>query len=174
MSASAFPWPKSFIVLKLDRGDDHMPQQQRPKLILLAQALLMLGVALAPAQTGFRFLWPQGVWDWIGTGLAILGSLIVLAALHALRKAFTIEAAAKHGTQLITHFPFTHSRNPMYVGGMLLCIAWSLLQRSWLAALLTLLLGIVLNLKVRVEEKNLELLFGKSYRSYKKSVRRYF
>ncbi|HRK08167.1 MAG TPA: isoprenylcysteine carboxylmethyltransferase family protein [Pseudobdellovibrionaceae bacterium] len=159
---------------KIKRGDHPMPQQQKPKLILIAQALLMLGVALAPAQTGFRFFWPQDIWDWIGTGLAILGCLIVLVALHALRKAFTIEAAAKQGTQLITHFPFTHSRNPMYVGGLLMSLAWSLLQRSWLAALLTLALGIVLNLKVRIEEKNLELLFGEAYRSYKNSVRRYF
>ncbi len=150
-----------------------MAEQEKPQLILFLQALLMLGIALAPAFEGFRFLWPQNIWDWIGTALAILGTAIVLWGLLVLRKAFTIEAAVKEGTRLITRFPFTRSRNPMYVGGLLMSAAWSLLQRSWPAAALTLLLWFVLDLKIRIEEKNLELLFGEQYRNYKKSVRRY-
>ena len=149
-------------------------EQEMPKYILVMQGSLMLGVALAPTLTSFRFFFPRDLLDWIGTITSIIGTTIVFLSVLALKKDLTIQAGVKPGTELATRFPFSHSRNPIYVGGIMMCVAWSLLQRSQVAAVLTILLLIVLHFKIRIEERNLERFFGEKYIQYKKNVRRYF
>lgn len=150
-----------------------MTGQERPQGIIILQGLLMLGIAAAPAATGFRFFFPRDLLDWLGTIAAIAGALLVVASARALRKTFTIQTAVKSGAKLSTDFPFNFSRNPMYVGGLILCLAWSVLQRSTLAAVFTVFLLVTLNVKVRIEERNLERVFGDEYRRYKERVRRF-
>ena len=111
--------------------------------------------------------------DWLGTFTSLLGTIIILLSVRALRVTFTIATSVKENTRLATGFPFNLSRNPMYVGGLLLCFSWSLLQRSAIAFALTVFLAFVLNGKVKIEEGNLERVFGDKYRRYKASVRRY-
>lgn len=155
------------------KGRVQMSSQEKPIGVVVLQGLLMVGIAIAPAATGFRFFFPRDIWDWIGTFLMIIGTGIVVTAVRTLRKTFTIQAAVKSGTKLVTNFPFNFSRNPMYVGGLIQCFSWSLLQRSILAAVLTVLLWVLLNAKVKIEEKNLELIFGKEYTEYKNRVSRF-
>lgn len=133
----------------------------------------MVGVAVAPMFTGYRFFFPVDVWDWIGTVTSLLGTVFVLLSIRALKKTFTVEADVKSETRLVTKFPFNFSRNPMYLGGLIMCFSWSLLQRSSLAAVLSVLLLVVLNFKIKIEELNLERVFGYEYLQYKNSVRRF-
>lgn len=149
-------------------------QQEMPVSILIAQGALMVAIALAPIYAGYRFFFPRDVWDWIGTVLMLLGVFLVIAARRSLGPTFTIQTGVKLGTELKTKFPFNVSRNPMYVGGSIMCLAWSLLQRSYLAFVLSLALMFVLHVKVIIEERNLERVFGEAYLQYKRSVRRYF
>ena len=134
----------------------------------------MLGVAIAPELTGYRFFFPRDAADWIGTFAAIAGTAIVVATIAVLKKDLTASPDVKPGTRLATEFPFSHSRNPIYVGGIVMCLSWSLLQRSWMAFFLTILLAVVLHFKIKIEEYHLELFFGKEYLQYKARVRRYF
>jgi protein-S-isoprenylcysteine O-methyltransferase Ste14 len=149
-------------------------KQEKPKLILLFQGSLMLGIAIAPMLTGYNFFLPRDFWDWIGTVTLPLGTALVIVSVRALKKTFTIEAAVKNETKLATTFPFSFSRNPMYLGGVIMCFSWSLLQRSPLAAVLSVFLLAVLNHKVKIEELNLARVFGDEYLQYKSSVRRFF
>lgn len=141
--------------------------------VVIIQGVLMASIIIAPMLTGYRFSAPQDVWDWIGTIVSILGLLLIIASIYVLRKSFTIHPNLKHGTKLVTEFPFSISRNPIYLGLLIISFSWSLLQRSPLAALLALLLLIILNYKVKIEESNLQLIFGEKYLSYKNSVRRF-
>lgn len=135
----------------------------------------MVGVAIAPLLTGYRlFFFPRDVWDWVGTITSLFGTALVVLSVRALRKTFTIEAAVKNETKLAKTFPFNFSRNPMYLGGLIMCFSWSLLQRSPLAGVLSVLLVVVLNYKVKTEERNLERVFGDEYLIYKSTVQRFF
>lgn len=151
-----------------------MSQQKNPKLIIICQGSLMLGIALAPALTSYRFQFPQNILDWIGTALLIIATTLVALSIHALKQKFTYEAAVKSETKLVKNFPFNFSRNPMYLGGLGMCFSWSLLQRSYLAAAFSVTLVYVLNKKISIEEKNLELVFKDEYLQYKAQVRRFF
>lgn len=143
-------------------------------MILFAQGVLMLGVVFAPALIGYRFFFPRDFLDWSGMLILLFGTALVIVSVYALKAAFTIQAGVRPETKLVTRFPFNYSRNPMYVGGLLMCLSWSLLQRSWIAAILTIALAVVLKFKIKIEEQNLEKFFGDSYSSYKAKVRRYF
>ena len=145
-----------------------------PVTILIAQCALMMAIALAPIYTGYRFFFPQDFWDWVGSVLLVVGAFLVITARRSIGPTFTIQAGVKPGTELKTKFPFNVSRNPMYVGVSIVCLAWSLLQRSYLAFILSLAMMFVLHVKVMIEERNLERVFGEAYLQYKRSVRRYF
>ena len=157
----------------MKKPSDNKFEQNRPLWLVTLQGLLMLGILAAPAVTTYRLHFPAGPIDWLGTVLMLVGVALVLQSMYVLRKHFTAHAAVKDGTELVTAFPFNISRNPMYLGGLIMCLAWSVLQRSFLAGALSLMLLLLLNNKVRIEEKNLELIFGDKYLKYKKSVRRF-
>lgn len=133
----------------------------------------MLGIFLAPAFKGYRFGMPQDIWDWVGTIVSVIGTVLVIMSIRSLKKAFTIDAAVKEEASLVMSFPFNLSRNPMYLGGLIMCFSWSLLQKSLAAAILSVLLHLVLHFKIKIEEKNLEHVFGHAYMQYKQSVGRY-
>lgn len=134
----------------------------------------MIAVSVTPFFEGFRPpAVPDQLADWLGAIGLLIGTGIVFFAVRTLRRSFTIHTAIKQHTELVTAFPFNFSRNPMYLGGLLQCLAWSLLQRSWLTFVWTLGLLLLLNFKVQIEEKNLEAVFGATYLKYKKSVRRF-
>lgn len=152
-----------------------MAEQNKSKLIVILQAFLMVAIAFAPAMTGFRLpTVPNSILDWIGTFVLVIGIILVVISVRALKKTFTIETAVKQDTKLATDFPFNFSRNPMYVGGLLMCFSWSVLQRSLVAFVFSIALFALLNLKVKIEETNLEKVFGDEYKNYKATVRRFF
>lgn len=76
--------------------------------------------------------------------------------------------------RLVTHGPFAHSRNPIYLGDALLLLGWAL----WLGDGMALLglAGFVLwidRLQIAAEERALTQRFGDSYRQYCARVRRW-
>lgn len=149
-------------------------KQIMPKYILILQGTLMLAIAFAPGLTSFRFSFPDNILDWLGTFFSIFGTILLIFSVNALKNKFTIQAGVRTGTELAQMFPFSFSRNPMYVAGLIMCFSWSLLQRSIASAILSIILAIILHIKIKIEERNLEIFFGEHYINYKKNVRRYF
>ena len=78
--------------------------------------------------------------------------------------------------KLVTSGPYAFSRNPMVLGLYLIFFAVGLLTGSFaLAIIFTPLLIIVMTIYVKkVEERTLELRFGKEYVDYKRKVGMYF
>ena len=78
----------------------------------------------------------------------------------------------KHQNKLITHGAFAYSRNPIYVGFLLIYYGFCIAIKSWLIILyLPLLLYFYKSIKK--EEKLLKENFGEQYLKYKSSVPRF-
>ncbi|MBN2366175.1 MAG: isoprenylcysteine carboxylmethyltransferase family protein [Calditrichaeota bacterium] len=78
--------------------------------------------------------------------------------------------------QLVTGGPFAHVRNPLYVGNMIMYTGAALMANIWLPWLILavwLFFSLQYILIVKLEEEELEKIFGSEYLRYKESVPRF-
>jgi protein-S-isoprenylcysteine O-methyltransferase Ste14 len=98
-----------------------------------------------------------------GIGVSTAGFLLAISALLQLKKLENIE-------HLMTTGLFSKIRHPMYTGFILWISGWIIFY----GAVVSLLAGIfsIANILYwrRLEEKNLELLFGENYRQYRRKT----
>jgi len=112
---------------------------------------------------GDKRLYRVAGWSLVGAGVAISASVVRAASDVDLEQPYT----------LISSGPYAISRNPMYVGWMLLYLGGSLVMRNaWMVASLPLVGGII-HREVLREEHALQGAFGVEYSRYRKLVRRY-
>ncbi len=110
-----------------------------------------------------------------------LGLIIVLAGValnvwsaRLLKKKSTAIDFDETPTRLVTDGPFSISRNPVYLGGVILSVGIAVLLGSLITFVFpTALLLILDKLYIPVEEKRLEETFGTEYLDYKQRVRRW-
>lgn len=77
-------------------------------------------------------------------------------------------------TAIVGAGPYRFTRNPMYVGMVLLCIGAAVLLSNWWILALTPVCALTLQwFAIRPEEAYLESKFGAGYRAYKRRVRRW-
>jgi len=111
----------------------------------------------------------------LGAGPTIAGAIclvwtVVLHVISAPRK-IPVQLAALH---VIERGPYAFSRNPMYVGELVLWLGWALLLGSWPVALGFFVLWTVIAIWiVPWEEKSLEATFGAAYVAYRNRTRRW-
>jgi protein-S-isoprenylcysteine O-methyltransferase Ste14 len=110
----------------------------------------------------------------LGPALVIAAGLFIATAIPTmLRRHGTLNTAAASAA-LVTSGPYRYSRNPMYVGLILLYTGLALVfALPWA---LPLLIPLVLYTSVGVivpEERYLDRAFGEDYRVYKTQVRRW-
>ncbi len=73
--------------------------------------------------------------------------------------------------RLVTTGPYAHSRNPMFLGAILMIIGFGIILNSIAAIVLGLIIPISYLIVIKlVEEKELEARFGQEYAEYKKRV----
>ncbi len=112
-----------------------------------------------------------GLQQWIGE----TGSLIVGTALFGLGTAIASYAMGFLGRraalgledELVTSGPYTWSRNPGYVGDLILLLGFTILTDSRLAGILALTVGLWFALAPLAEEPWLEKSYGRAYLRYK-------
>jgi protein-S-isoprenylcysteine O-methyltransferase Ste14 len=108
---------------------------------------------------------------------AAIGFLIVVAAFmrfHQVRTTVNPMDPSK-ATQLVTDCVFQFSRNPMYLGLMLLLVGWAVWLDSaspWFIPPLFMI--VITRVQIVPEEQALERLFGAQYVAYRQSVARWF
>jgi len=107
---------------------------------------------------------------------AVAGVLLDLLSLRQFRKAQTTvnQLSPEKASSLVRTGVFSHSRNPMYVGLVLILFGWAV----WLAALsnlvvLALFVLAITEWQIKPEEAVLRSLFGQEYSDYCSSVRRW-
>lgn len=126
-----------------------------------------------------NFFWPV---KFLIRGLATpLGILIILGAISigalAVREMFAAQTpidVRKASTRIVTSGVFQKSRNPIYLGMVLLCAGVAFLVDSlWLLILVPLLAAVLQKGVIEPEESYLEQNFGEEYLRYKAKVRRW-
>lgn len=75
---------------------------------------------------------------------------------------------------IVTDWPFSFSRNPMYLGFILFLLGLGVLLGSVVAIIPTIIMFLILQIKfIPMEEKSMESIFGQEYLEYKHRIRRW-
>ena len=109
----------------------------------------------------FCFARPQPKWLFCGVGIAALGLVLRGYAAGHLRK----------HKQLATSGPYAYTRNPLYLGSVLLGAGFSVASHSWIStALLAAYLLVFYPVVIRREQKELKALYGAAFVEYASQV----
>ena len=109
----------------------------------------------------FWFARPQLKWLLCGVGIAFLGLLVRGYAAGHLRK----------HKQLAVSGPYAFTRNPLYLGSVLLAVGFSVASRSWISTLLlAAYLAIFYPVVIRREQAELMTLYGAAFAEYASRV----
>jgi protein-S-isoprenylcysteine O-methyltransferase Ste14 len=109
----------------------------------------------------FVFAKPTFVSLVIGSGVAIVGLAIRAWAAGHIRKA----------EQLAVSGPYAHTRNPLYIGSLLMAVGFTLAGGVWWLVLLSIVLFIGIYFPViRVERDDMRRIFGAAYDDYAANV----
>lgn len=141
-----------------------------PPPVFLATLVLMLALdALLPLGRPVT-----GLWRWVGLA-PVVGGLWLNRAAHDLfrRHGTPTDPRGKPAT-LVVRGPFRYTRNPMYLGGLLILLGLAVLLGSATPfALVPAFAGSATVLFIRPEETSLARRFGSDYESYCRKVRRW-
>jgi protein-S-isoprenylcysteine O-methyltransferase Ste14 len=109
----------------------------------------------------FWFAKPQPRWLFCGVGIAALGLLLRSYAAGHLRK----------HKQLATSGPYAYTRNPLYLGSVLLAAGFSVASHTWIStALLAAYLIVFYPIVIRREQRELKTLYGDAFVEYASKV----
>lgn len=85
-----------------------------------------------------------------------------------------IRPSATEHPVLVTSGPYRWSRNPMYLGGIVLAVGAALIAGTWLMWLVPVVLFLLQNLVIiPFEERSMKRTFGDEYDAYRARVRRW-
>jgi protein-S-isoprenylcysteine O-methyltransferase Ste14 len=107
---------------------------------------------------------PHGLARMMGLLLALIGLAGVILSRYTLGRSFSI---APKATALVTNGIYSRIRNPIYISGVILFVAWALIvwRPEPLAVLLVLIPAQII--RARREAAVLEAKFGDAYREYR-------
>ncbi len=115
-------------------------------------------------------------WNWIGIGLILIsGAFDIWSILLFLKKHTTANPMKPENTTgLVTKGLYKITRNPMYVGLLVILTGYAI----WLGSVspflvLPLYYFLITEMQIKPEEEILEQKFGQEYLNYKKRVRRW-
>ncbi len=110
----------------------------------------------------------------VGWSSMLFAALLMAWAIVSFRRAHTAIIPNQPATMLVLGGPYRFTRNPMYLGLVVLYLGVSLLINSiWTLLLLPLVLFILYTAVIRREERYLAAAFGSAYQDYQTRVRRW-
>ena len=118
---------------------------------------------------------PSLAWiAWLGALMAVCGLILGLLAVVRMRRESTTISPHSPVLALVIEGPFGLSRNPIYLGFLLIFLGSTLSAGTWWGLLLTPFLLIAVNrLVIRPEEAYLERRFARQYAEYRSRVKRW-
>jgi len=108
--------------------------------------------------------------------IALVGLAIGVSGARAFHRAQTTSSPLKPETtsSLVTDGIYRITRNPMYVGLVLLLVAWTVyLVNPWCAISPVAFVAYITRFQIKPEERTLTALFGDEYSRYTARVRRW-
>lgn len=103
---------------------------------------------------------------WMGLLLATVGMGVIFWSGWALGRFYSPEVTLQKEHRLITDGPFRTIRNPRYLGGIIQGVGLSLLFRSWIGLILTLMFFIAVIFRIKDEEALMNREFGEDWEAY--------
>jgi protein-S-isoprenylcysteine O-methyltransferase Ste14 len=119
---------------------------------------------------------PPLVQFWLAPSFALVGVALAVSGAIAFRRAKTTINPTKPGaaSSLVLSGVYGVTRNPMYVGLVLVLVAWAIFLSSWLTLAGPLLFAAYIQrFQIAPEERALAATFGADYSAYKARVRRW-
>ena len=137
---------------------------------VVAQNVLMVaGLVVAPLRCcDWSGDWSQPV----GVVFMVTGAVFGVAGVRALGRNLTPFPRPREDSQLVQHGIYAFVRHPLYACVVFVTAGWALYWRSLGAVITTVLLGVVLDAKARLEERWLREKFP-GYLEYARRVRRF-
>lgn len=128
-------------------------------------AALIAAAVLAPvSDTG---------WTITAAIIAIVGAAIVMVAQAQMGRAWRVGVREGDAPLFISHGLFRYSRNPIFVGMMLVGLSAAMVSGTWWSWSALAVFIASCAVQVRIEEAHLEASFGQSYREFRSSVPRW-
>ena len=143
-----------------------------PPVVTALCALLMWLIGEAVPAADFHL--PAG--RWIALVLAAIGVVMGIAAALQFRVAKTTIHPLKpeESSALVVRGIFRFTRNPMYLGMLLVLVAWALCVANAVAlAVLPLHVAYLNRFQIGPEERVLQARFGAAFEDYRRAVRRW-
>ncbi len=141
--------------------------------LLLAGVVLGWVLQLVDRLVSFPKLLPYPI-NFAGLSLIAFGSWIRLWAGAVFYRQNPSMVSFKVPPKLVTTGPWRYSRNPLYLGLIMIGLGFSILFFSYSDLILTLIGAVLLHLEVVMhEEKVLSEKFGNIYLDYKTKIRRW-
>ena len=112
----------------------------------------------------------------LGIFVSTVGFLLLIVSIKSFidNKTTINPLNLKKSTYLVTSGVFRFSRNPMYLGMLLFLLGTAIILNIIGGLIISILFIFYMNFfQIIPEEKALENLFGKNYRNYRKTVRRW-
>lgn len=153
------------------------PKQSRllwlpPPAVVALTAIMMWLTEQQATHWTHSFLGQQG----IAVLFMLTGLVLMLLAVWQLHRAQTtvLPFNPASTSRLVTGGIFAYSRNPVYLGDLLLLLAWAVWLGNGLSLLwLPLFIGYINRVQIEAEERALAAKFGADYSDYCRRVRRW-
>ncbi|MEM7358731.1 MAG: isoprenylcysteine carboxylmethyltransferase family protein [Pseudomonadota bacterium] len=150
----------------------HLENRVPPPLVLLITLVLMYGLALLdPYSINADTTLKSGA-----VLMALLGFTCMLSGAYSFRQAKTTVNPLRpdKASSLVRSGMFRYTRNPMYLGMLLIALGWMLYLASALSALGVIAFAVYIQrLQILPEERAMQALFGAEFADYKASTRRW-
>ena len=142
-----------------------------PPALVLVMALLMWLISLAAPM--FHFDVPAH--KSLAVVLVAAGFFTGLSGVVTFRRAkTTTDPTRPHASTLVTWGVYTISRNPMYLGGLIMLFGWTLFLSNLLPFVFLPVYVLYINrFQIAPEERALTSLFGEAFTTYRGRVRRW-
>ena len=113
--------------------------------------------------------------NWLAVVVVLAGFVTGISGVLSFRKAnTTVNPMKPHASSLVTRGVYAMSRNPMYLGGLIMLLGWAIFLLNVLAFLFLPVYVLYINrFQIEPEERVLTSLFGETYLAYQVRARRW-
>lgn len=131
----------------------------------LSVVALLVAAALANASPEVRTI-PAAI-------VALIGGAIVIVAQAQMGRAWRVGVRSGDAPLFVSHGLFRFSRNPIFVGMMLVGFSAAMVSGTWWGGFALALFIASCAVQVRIEEAHLEASFGQVYRDFRSTIPRW-